>query len=259
MLQDRHGRGDRGAGVPIGELARRVGVSTRTLRHYDAIGLLPPSSTDHAGRRFYDDASVAALLRIVAYRSLGLSLETIGGLLAQDTPAAEALAEHAHLLQERIALLQRQLASVTTALESLREGADIMTSSTFDGFDPEIFEEEVTERWGAEAYRSSMATWTSMSPEEKEAELALQQSLVGAFAAAAERGLDPASDEVAGICRRHVAWLGRYTTPTAPYVRSLAAMYAEDPRFDATYRGHGAFVRDALVAFVDAGGMEPPR
>jgi hypothetical protein len=68
------GTGGRTTGdVPIGELARRVGISTRTLRHYDAIGLLQPTRTDHAGQRFYDDQAVAVLLRIVAYRDLGMS------------------------------------------------------------------------------------------------------------------------------------------------------------------------------------------
>jgi DNA-binding transcriptional MerR regulator len=242
-------------GVPIGELARRVGISTRTLRHYDAIGLLPASWTDHAGKRFYDDEAVAVLLRIVAYRDLGMSLEAIRDMLARPTTSADALAAHAELLEERIERLQEQLASITTTLQSLQDKESIMTTKTFDGFDPEVFEQEVTERWGADAYRQSMAGWNSMTEKEKEAELALSASLVDAFVEADEAGADPTTADVQAICRRHVAWLARYTSPTAPYVRALAEMYADDPRFDATYRGHGAFVRDALLAYVDSGAM----
>jgi hypothetical protein len=79
---------------------------------------------------------------------------------------------------------------------------------------------------------------------------------VDAFASAAESGADPAGEQVQAICRRHVAWLARYTSPTALYIRSLAPMYADDPQFDTTYPGHGAFVRDALLAYVDSGAMD---
>ncbi|UEJ81222.1 MerR family transcriptional regulator [Brachybacterium halotolerans subsp. kimchii] len=245
------------ADVPIGELAQRVGISTRTLRHYDAIGLLPPSRTDHAGQRFYDDEAVAVLLRIVALRDLGLGLEAIREMLSRPTSSVDALAEHSDLLREQISRLSRQLASVTTTLQSLRSKESIMTERTFDGFDPEVFEQEVTERWGAAAHQQSIAAWNSMSAEEKEAELALSQSLVDAFASADEQGLPPEDPRVQAICRRHVAWLARYTDPTPAYIRNLVPMYADDPRFDATYRGHGAYVRDALLAYVDSGAMGP--
>lgn len=244
------------AEVPIGELAQRVGISTRTLRHYDAIGLLPPSRTDHAGQRFYDDEAVAVLLRIVALRDLGLGLGTIEEMLDRPTSSADALAEHADLLRDRISRLTRQLTSVTTTLQSLRNKESIMSEHTFDGFDPEIFEQEVTERWGADAYRQSIGVWNSMTDEEKQAERVLSQSLVDAFAGADEQGLAPEDPQVQAICRRHVAWLARFTDPTPAYIRGLVPMYAEDPRFDATYRGHGAYVRDALLAYVDSGAMD---
>jgi MerR family transcriptional regulator, thiopeptide resistance regulator len=70
----------------IGELARVAGVSARTLRHYDHVGLLAPSARSVGGRRCYGVAEVERLYRILALRSLGVSLETIADVLATDEP-----------------------------------------------------------------------------------------------------------------------------------------------------------------------------
>lgn len=61
----------------IQEVARRAGVSSRTLRHYDHIGLLPPSGVTAKGYRQYDAQALVRLQRILLMRQLGLPLETI--------------------------------------------------------------------------------------------------------------------------------------------------------------------------------------
>ena len=66
----------------IGELSRIGGVSVRTLRHYDAIGLLKPVAQSEAGYRLYDDGAPDRLKRIVLLRELGFSLAEIGRLLS---------------------------------------------------------------------------------------------------------------------------------------------------------------------------------
>src|SRR5687768_5110462 len=59
----------------VGELARRVGVSVRTLHHYEDIGILVPSERTDAGHRLYGRKDVERLARIVALTRLGLSLD----------------------------------------------------------------------------------------------------------------------------------------------------------------------------------------
>ena len=76
--------------VNIGEFARLGGVSTRMLRHYDAIGVLKPADVDpYSGRRSYDVAQLPMLNRLVALKGLGFSLEEVGVLLSEGVDPAE--------------------------------------------------------------------------------------------------------------------------------------------------------------------------
>ena len=65
----------------IGELARRTGLTVRTLHHYDEIGLLSPAQRSDGGHRVYDEADVQRLYRIVSLRSLGFPLDAIAQAL----------------------------------------------------------------------------------------------------------------------------------------------------------------------------------
>src|SRR3954465_7980083 len=68
----------------IGELARRTGLTVRTLHHYDAIGLLPPAERSEGAHRVYGEDDVRRLYRIVSLRSLGFPLDAIAGVLDRD-------------------------------------------------------------------------------------------------------------------------------------------------------------------------------
>ncbi|MCC4250285.1 MULTISPECIES: MerR family transcriptional regulator [Microbacterium] len=68
--------------MQIGELAERTGLSVRTLRHYDEIGLLRPSARSEGGFRLYTDEDESRLLLIRRMKPLGYSLEQMGELLA---------------------------------------------------------------------------------------------------------------------------------------------------------------------------------
>ena len=72
----------------IQEVTRITGVTSRTLRHYDAIGLLAPSGTGPGGIRRYDDAALGRLQRILALRDLGLPLAEVRAVLTTETDEA---------------------------------------------------------------------------------------------------------------------------------------------------------------------------
>lgn len=69
----------------IQEIARLAGTTSRTLRHYDDIGLLPPSRIAANGYRHYDAASLVRLQRILLLRELGLGLPQIAEVLGPST------------------------------------------------------------------------------------------------------------------------------------------------------------------------------
>lgn len=101
--------------LKVGELARRSGLTIRTLHHYDAIGLLKPSARADNGYRLYDQRDVARLHRIQALRRFGLSLTEIGTCLARPDIPLTAIVE------QQIAMLDRQIAQACTLRERLAQ------------------------------------------------------------------------------------------------------------------------------------------
>jgi DNA-binding transcriptional MerR regulator/effector-binding domain-containing protein len=92
--------------VNIGDFARLGGVSTRMLRHYDALGLLAPAEVDaQNGHRSYDVTQLAVLNRLVALKGLGFSLQEVGVLLREGVDPAEMQG----MLRLRRAELARQV------------------------------------------------------------------------------------------------------------------------------------------------------
>lgn len=252
----------------IQEIARLAGTTSRTLRHYDDIGLLPPSRIAHNGYRHYDGQALVRLQRILLLRELGLGLPQIAEVLdASSSRGGEqsALLTHLALLRAEQDRLARQIASVESTIETLKGGEELMAENMFDGFDHTRHREEVERRWGRETYAAGDRWWREMTEGERADWQQRVSDLGRDWIAAAERGLDPASEEAQEIARRHVEWLASIPgTPAAipggdvkAYVIGLGEMYVADPRFGANYATsaggtQGAeFVRDALRIHAD--------
>lgn len=89
--------------LKIGELAKRTGLTVRTLHHYDAIDLLSPSARTDAGYRLYNQDDIARLHQIQAMRQFGMSLADIGAYLTRpDMPLAAVLARQIEMLNQQI-------------------------------------------------------------------------------------------------------------------------------------------------------------
>jgi DNA-binding transcriptional MerR regulator len=107
-------------GLKVGELAHASGLSIRTVRYYDQIGLLVPAGRTPAGHRLYSDADVRRLYRICLLRRIGLALDEIGRAL--DDPEWDlhhAILAHLEVLDQQVAVgqaLRRRLARMAEAL-----------------------------------------------------------------------------------------------------------------------------------------------
>ncbi len=87
----------------IGEVAERTGLTRRTLRHYDELGLLVPSARSWGDYRLYDEDDLLRLLQIQSLKALGLSLPEVAGVLADPAMnAAATLRSHLAHLEDRI-------------------------------------------------------------------------------------------------------------------------------------------------------------
>jgi DNA-binding transcriptional MerR regulator len=112
----------------IGELARRTGLTVRTLHHYDEIGLLSPAQRSDGGHRVYDEADVQRLYRIVSLRSLGFPLDAIAQALdSQAFDPKAAVDDHLRRLEAQIAQEQQLLDKLRTLRQRL-DADDFLTT-----------------------------------------------------------------------------------------------------------------------------------
>ena len=105
----------------VGELAKRTGVSVRTLHHYDAIGLLAPSYRSESRYRLYDREDVVRLQEIKSLRQLGFSLEEIRDLLeARRLTPLGVVEMHLQHVREQMELQRQLLGRLESIAEQLR-------------------------------------------------------------------------------------------------------------------------------------------
>lgn len=247
-----------GETLDIARVARLSGVSSRTLRHYDAIGLLPPAWTGDDGRRHYGRNQLLRLQHILVLRELGVSLERIGRIVqAQSPPDSVALLrDHlAGLLAERDRYA-RLASTVAHTIDLIEKGTEMTDDQLFAGMVHKSYEPEARERWGDQAVEESNARWESLGKGGQQRHLDTHREIVEALGAAIRVGFAPASAEVQEIVATHYAWVSLFWTPTADTYRGLTQMYVEDERFRRNYDevapGAAVLLRDAAAIWADA-------
>src|SRR6476620_631623 len=115
----------------IQDVARLAGTTSRTLRHYDDIGLLKPSRVGGNGYRYYDGAALLQLQRILLLRELGLGLPAIAEVFQRHADPVAALTRHLEWLGKEQQRLARQAQSVRQTIETVRTGGQLMAENMF--------------------------------------------------------------------------------------------------------------------------------
>ena len=245
----------------IQEVARLAGTTSRTLRHYGDVGLLPPSRVGDNGYRYYDERAVARLQRVLKLRDLGLGIRAIASVLDGQRDDAAALTHHLHWLQQEKERLDRQIASVEITILKMEGGEQLMAEEMLNGFDHTRYKDEVEQLWGAKAYADSDRWWRAMSPAEQAEWMQQQKRIAADWRAAAASGEDPRGALGQALAQRQAQWLGAIPgtprtddgRPLREYFVGLGDLYVTDERFAANYGGtDGAtFVRDAMRAYAE--------
>ena len=237
----------------IGEAADILGVTTRTLRHWDAVGLLSPGWRTGADYRLYTDGDLDRGWEIIIYRAAGLSLKDIQAVLTEPASRREALERQRDVLSHKIGHLHGMIRAVDELLE---RGETMTNEEKHDLIDP--YREEAEARWGGTAeWEQSQQVLASMSEADMEAVKRRHEELVDELAEAKDRGVRPGSEAAADIVEKHRATIAHwYDVPRARQV-ILARMYVGDARFDATYRGNAAYLLKLVEAQARVEGLDP--
>lgn len=240
----------------IGEAADILHVTTRTLRHWDQIGLLVPTWRTWSDHRLYTDDDLERALQILVYREAGVSLKEIGELLDAPGTAAERLRRQREVLVERIGHLHRMV----RAVDDLLEGGDTMSmNEKVELFGEEWpgYQQEAEERWGdTPEWEQSQARQKNMTRADWQQVKDDQDGFVATLVDAAERGVAPGSAEAEAIVAKHRESIGQFYEVTAEKQVLLARMYTCDERFNATYQGHADYLLTLIEAQAEKEGVD---
>ncbi|MEG0442386.1 MAG: MerR family transcriptional regulator [Carnobacterium sp.] len=246
----------------VNQLSKIAGVSGRTLRYYDQIGLLKPKRVSSSGYRIYGTEEVALLQQILFYRNLEMPLEEIKEIvLAADFDQEKALLLHQQRLKMKKAQLDTLLLTIEKTLADKRGERQMTDNEKFEGFKQKIIDEnettygqEVRKTYGGKAVDQSNQKFAGMSEAQFAEWQELDETIQQKLAAAMIDG-DASSDAAQHIAELHKKWLS-FTWPdySREAHRNLAEMYVSDERFTAYYderagKGAAAFLRDAINQF----------
>ena len=245
----------------INKLSKLSGISTRTLRYYDEIGLLKPARVASSGYRIYGQEQADILQQILFYRELEFSLEEIKTLLsAPDFDRAQAFQDHLTALHNKRARLDRLIETVTKSKAAMKGEITMSDGEKFEGFKQGLIDEnekkygaEARSKYGDEAVDESNAKLKGLTKEQYEEGERLRLELEAALKAAFATG-DPAGDLAQQACDLHRQWLCVfYPGYSKEYHMGLGEMYVLDERFRANYDklapGCTEFLRDAIQIY----------
>lgn len=251
-------------GYTIGRLSELAGISARTLRHYDRIGLLKPQRLA-SGYRVYGQDQVDRLQHILLLRALDIPCAQIARMLdAPDFDQRTALRDHLQALRARKRALEAVIDNAERTLNALEGGYPMQDTEKFEGLKRRMaaeneaqYGEELAARYDADTLAGSRSRFMSLTPQQMEGMNALAARIQRELEQAVRAQKDPAGADGRRIAQLHRQWLG-YTWPryTPEAHAGLAQLYVCDERFTAHYDarvpGCARFLCDAITAYTQA-------
>lgn len=246
----------------INELVKLSGVSARTLRYYDEIGLLKPSMVEQNGYRQYSQPDIDRLQQILFYRTLDFKLEQIKVLLEDPQfEVKEALRNQQRLLEKKRNYLDGLLQTIAQTIDTM-EGETTMTNEQkFEAFKNKLIEdneqaygEEIRQKYGEQQVLEGYGKLKEMTEQQYEAVQQLEQQLFTRLQEALVEN-DATSEVAMEAAELHKRWLSFYWKKYTKEAHvGLAQMYMHDERFTTYYDsqvGEGAtrLLHDAIVAY----------
>ncbi|MEW9677312.1 MerR family transcriptional regulator [Lentibacillus sp. L22] len=242
--------------MKVKEVADLVGISVRTLHHYDEIGLLIPEKTTESGYRLYSSNDLDTLQQILFFKELGFPLKKIKEIINSPSfDREDALEVQRKMLLEKRSRLDKMIEMIDKTIQHVKGEMNMTEEEKFSGFDfsHNPYEQEARDRWGDQVVDESNAKINRMSEHE-------QQSLANEFNAiycelAAIRHKDPASDEAQAAIKQWYDYLNKVGEFSLDAFKGLGQLYVGDERFtkniDQFGEGLAVFMRDAMAVYAD--------
>lgn len=244
--------------MKVREVADLVGISIRTLHHYDEIGLLSPERTSESGYRLYSDDDLETLQQILFFKELDFPLKRIKEILQSPLfDRQEALELHRKMLLEKRRRLDQMIATVDKTILHTKGEIEMGNKERFEGFDfsHNPYEQEARERWGSDMIDKANAKVANMSKKEKED---FSQTFNTIYRKLADlRHVSPASKEAQDAIKEWYDFLNSNYGDiyTLDAFKGLGQLYVEDERFtkniDQFGEGLAAFMCEAMAVFAD--------
>lgn len=241
----------------IKKLAELAGISSRTLRYYDEIGLLRPCRINSSGYRIYGQEEVDLLQQILLYRSMDMKLEDIQDILSKpDFDICQSLIEHHQRLISRRNQLDQLILTVEKTLEHNKGEIEMSNKEKFQGFKKERLEEneakygkEIREKYGNETVEASNKKFMNMSEEDFKKMQDIENEMFKDLSEVM-RTRDLESEVAKSVYEKHNAWL-KFSWPSYSVEAhaGLAEMYVADDRFAKYYNDRGGI--DAVITLRD--------
>ncbi|WP_010233119.1 MerR family transcriptional regulator [Clostridium arbusti] len=245
----------------VQKLGKIAGVSTRTLRYYDEIGILKPARINSSGYRIYGKEEVDRLQQILFYRELGVNLSDVKNIVTSPSfDANRALREHREKLLAKREQLDLLIANIDKTIAVSEEGIKMTDKEKFEGFKEKMIErnekkygKEIREKYGDKKVDESNIAFKNMTKEQYDEFQKLGDSIIKNLKEAFATG-DPAGELAQKTAELHRKWLtyawGSYNKEAHS---GLAQMYVNDKRFTAYYDkeqpGAAEFLRDAILIY----------
>jgi MerR family transcriptional regulator, thiopeptide resistance regulator len=234
-------------------------VTSRTLRHYDEIGLLAPASVTGSGLRYYGRDELLRLQQILVLRELGLSLQAIAAIVNEGGDRVEQLRHHHRWLVEERDRYDRLAHTVAATIAELEGGETVKTEELFENFDAERqarYEAELVETHGdgarahIEESKRRMSGWSKADAARIQEQWATFGPRLVELIDAGAAVDDPRTQAVIG---EHYRWLCNFWTPNRDSYAGLGHTYHDHPdfraQFDAQHPRLAEYLRDAMVAY----------
>ncbi|HJV75024.1 MAG TPA: MerR family transcriptional regulator [Noviherbaspirillum sp.] len=222
--------------LKIGELAKRTGLTVRTLHHYDAIKLLCPSARSAAGYRQYNRQDIERLHRIQALRRLGLALDEIAELLAGGGPDLQTV------LEQQIVSLDRQVARTI----ELRERLKTLLARVSANLEPDLPAWLTTLEMMAiydRYFTSEELTVLRQQREQAKEDLDSEATgMVAQIRSLMKQGIPPQSSEAQQLSRQWMAWTQKTLGNDPRLILKLDTMHRNEPTMQAQTGVDGAVI-----------------